>query len=317
MTSAVPVISVHPVGSEVVVSVPATSANLGPGFDALGLALSLRDQVRVRVVGNSDPAVTVRIDGEGAAGLPRDASHLVVRAFHATCAQLGAPPLRIAMECTNRIPHGRGLGSSAAASVAGVLAARALLGAEADDTVALTSASEMEGHPDNAAACLLGGLTIAWTEGASVRAVRVDPSPDVRAVVLVPEVELSTQTARGMLPETVPHRDAAHSAGRAALLVEAVSRRPDLLLPATEDRLHQHYRAAAMPATAGLIARLRGRGLAAVVSGAGPSVLVLAPVADRALSGLADLSDPSGLPPGWRALELDLSTTGAETSRTS
>lgn len=309
--------SAYAVGTEVVVTVPATSANLGPGFDALGVALSLRDEVRVRVVGDGDPAVTVNIDGEGAAVLPRDASHLVVRAFHATCSQLGAPPPRIAMTCTNRIPHGRGLGSSAAASVAGVLAARSLLGAGVDDTAALTSASELEGHPDNAAACLLGGLTIAWSEGTSVRAVRVDPAPEVRALVLVPDEALSTQTARGMLPETVPHRDAAHSAGRAALFVEALSRRPDLLLPATEDRLHQRYRAAAMPATAELIARLRGRGLAAVVSGAGPSVLVLVAVADRAQDGLADLADPSGLPPGWRTLELDLSLTGAESSRKS
>jgi homoserine kinase len=207
------------------------------------------------------------------------------------------------MWCTNRVPHGRGLGSSAAAAVAGVLAARTLSGADLDDDAVLAVATDIEGHPDNAAACLLGGLTIAWTDGPGAHAVRVEPVTGLRARVLVPAAELSTQTARGLLPATVPHADAAHSAGRAALLVEALTRRPDLLLPATEDRLHQGYRAAAMPETAALVAALRARGVAAVVSGAGPSVLALAaPGADVPTADLAG---------GWTVLDLVVSPEGA------
>ena len=292
---------------EVTVAVPATSANLGPGFDSLGLALELRDEVRVRVAAGDGPPVSVEVAGEGAETLPKDATHLVVRAMLAAFADLGAPAPRLALHCTNRIPHGRGLGSSAAAVVAGVLAARALGGAAEDEgrTSALAVSTLLEGHPDNAAAALLGGLTIAWAEGAAPRAVRLDPSPRLRATVLVPHVELSTPTARGLLPATVPHADAAHAAGRSALLVEALTRRPELLLPATEDRLHQAQRAPAMPATADLVARLRADGLAAVVSGAGPSVLVLT-------DGDADVAGRLGGDlPDWRVLALRLAVGGA------
>jgi homoserine kinase len=293
---------------EVTVSVPATSANLGPGFDALGLALELRDLVRAR----REPAgvVTVHVSGEGESTVPRDESHLVVRAAHATWDAMGEPRSGLTLWCTNVVPHGRGLGSSAAAAVAGVLAARALAGAPDDPAAALAVATALEGHPDNAAAALLGGLTIAWTPDdppSTPRAVRIEPSPDLRAIVLVPDVELSTETARGLLPATVPHVDAAYTAGRAALLVEAVSRRPDLLLEATEDRLHQTYRAPAMPATAELVALLRARGWAAVVSGAGPTVLVLS-ARDRQ-PGPESLRGPAG--PGWRVLDPGLAPVGA------
>ena len=179
-----------------------------------------------------------------------------------------------------------------------------------DPAAALAVATAMEGHPDNAAAALLGGLTIAWTPDdrpSAPRAVRIEPSPELRATVLVPDVELSTETARGLLPATVPHVDAAYTAGRAALLVEAVSRRPDLLLEATEDRLHQAYRAPAMPATAELVARLRARGWAAVVSGAGPTVLVLS-ARDRQPDA-ESLRGQAG--PGWRVLDLGLAPAGA------
>jgi homoserine kinase len=288
----------------VTVTVPATSANLGPGFDALGLALSLRDEVRVRVEPPGAPAVTVHVDGEGADSVPRDATHLVARALRAAYDRLGVDPPPVSLRCTNRIPHGRGLGSSAAATVAGVLAAYALTGAAEPDGDALAVASEIEGHPDNAAACLLGGLTVAWTEGSGVHAARLDPVPGLRATVFVPATELSTATARGLLPPTVPHADAAHSAGRAALLVAALTQRPELLLPATEDRLHQVYRAGAMPGTAALVAELRAQGVAAVVSGAGPSVLALA-AEDRAVP-------PVPAARGWAALDLEVSARGAD-----
>jgi len=294
--------------AEVTVSAPATSANLGPGFDALGLALELRDVVRARR--ESGGTVTVHVTGEGESTVPRDESHLVVRAVHAAWDALGEPRSGLTLWCTNVVPHGRGLGSSAAAAVGGVLAGRALAGAPDDPVAALAVAGAIEGHPDNAAACLLGGLTVAWTPvgaAAAPRAVRVEPSPDLRATVLVPDVELSTETARGLLPATVPHGDAAFTAGRAALLVEAVSRRPDLLLEATEDRLHQGYRAPAMPATAELVATLRAQGWAAVVSGAGPSVLVLS--ATGRGPGPAALRDLAGS--GWRVLEPGLAPGGA------
>lgn len=302
-------------GTTVTVTVPATGANLGPGFDALGLALTLYDEVTVAVVGPGAPPLDVQVSGEGAPDVPRDESHLVVRALHAALAHRGEKPPRLALRCANRIPHGRGLGSSAAAAVAGVLLARGLLDSgrvdgrgdepSIDDDAVLALVTELEGHPDNAAACLLGGLTIAWTDDHGPRAVRLEPAPDLRAHVLVPAAVLSTHTARGMLPPTVPHADAAHAAARAALLVEAVTRRPELLLVATEDRLHQPYRAPAMPETAALVEALRADGLAAVVSGAGPSVLVLGAGAD-----------PGRLaaPAGWRLLELSVSVSGARVS---
>jgi homoserine kinase len=287
----------------VTVRVPATSANLGPGFDCLGLALDLHDEVRVRAGDPADgDAVTVDVSGEGAGTVPTDASHLVVRAVHRALDAMGAPHSPLALHCANAVPHGRGLGSSAAAVVAGLLAGRALVDdgtARLDDRALLALASAMEGHPDNAAAALLGGLTLAWADGAAVRAVRLEPRADVRATVLVPAVQLATETARGLLPAAVPHADAALTAGRAALLVAALTDPSlagdrDVLLAATEDRLHQEQRAPAMPATAALVRDLRAAGRAAVVSGAGPTVLVLD----------TGQGDPVPAPEGWRVLPL-------------
>jgi homoserine kinase len=261
------------------VRVPATSANLGPGFDSLGLALAIHDEVEVAADPGDGPAgaAHVRVAGIGAGTLRLDDGHLVVRAVRTAAADAGVTLSRLSVICHNDIPHGRGLGSSAAAIVAGVAAARALAGLEPTGPGALAVAAEMEGHPDNVAPCLLGGLTTAWTtdDGRS-HAVRADVHPDVIPVVCVPSVSLPTRAARALLPETVPHRDAAANAGRAALLIEALTRRPDLLFDATEDRLHQQYRRSAMPETIALVTEFRRRGLPAVVSGAGPSVLVLA-----------------------------------------
>ena len=261
----------------VAVRVPATSANLGPGFDALGLALTLYDEVRARVVDGA--GVSVTIAGEGAGELPADDRHLVVRTLKTTLEHLGVAAPGLELACRNRIPQARGLGSSSAAVVAGILLARGLVegGAEAmDDAAVLRLAAEIEGHPDNVAPCLLGGLTLAWTDDSGARAVRVEPSTEIRPFLLVPEERGLTEAARAALPATVPHADAAFNAARSALLVHALTVAPDLLFAATEDRLHQPYRAAGMPATTALVSRLRGAGAAAVVSGAGPSVLVLA-----------------------------------------
>lgn len=266
---------------EVVVRVPATSANLGPGFDALGLALELHDEVTGRVIAGPD---TVTVVGEGADTLATDGSHLVVRAMRAACDAIGVTVPGVALTCHNRIPQGRGLGSSSAAIVAGILLARALVpaGARLDDGAALRLAAQLEGHPDNVAPCLFGGLTIAWRDRAdAARAVRLTPVAGLSPVLFVPERVALTAAARAVLPEVVPHADAAHAAGRAALLVHALTAAPELLLPATEDRLHQGYRATGMPEATDLLAELRRAGVAAVISGAGPSVLALSPVPPR------------------------------------
>ena len=257
------------------VRVPATSANLGPGFDAFGLALGLHDEL---VVSTTETGLRVVPLGEGAAEVPCDERHLVVRAMRRTFEALGGQPAGLDLRCTNRIPHGRGLGSSAAAIIAGAVAARALVvdgGDRLPDAELLAVAAQMEGHPDNVAACLYGGFTLAWTDDRGPRAVRLTVHDSIEPVVLVPEHRSLTEVARTLLPASVPHADAAANAARAALLVEALARRPEHLLAATEDRLHQRYRAPSMAPSAELLERLRTRGHAAVVSGSGPTLMVL------------------------------------------
>lgn len=290
----------------VTVRVPATSANLGPGFDALGLALQLYDVVTAEVVAGSG-APTIRVDGEGAGEVPLDASHLVHSALATGLEILHAPVPAIRLECRNAIPHGRGLGSSAAAVVAGLSLARRLVADGEDrlsDEALLDVAAGLEGHPDNVSAALLGGLTIAYggVQG-KFHAVRLDPPPTLRCVVCIPPTPLRTEVARTLLPEQVPHADAAHNAARAALLVAALTGLPEVLLPATADRLHQRYREPAMPRSLELVEALRGRGIAAVVSGAGPTVLALG--ADR-------VAIPDDLAPdGWRVVPLHVDRNGA------
>lgn len=273
----------------VTVRTPATSANLGPGFDAVGLALDWYDEVTARV---ADGGLHLDVAGEGADDLPRDRHHLVVQAMAAGFAALGVRPPGLVVRCHNAIPHARGLGSSSSAVAAGLLLARALVpggGGHLADSALLDLASRLEGHPDNVAACLLGGLTVAWREADGARAAHLQPHPELAPTVFVPPARALTAHAREALPQRVPHADAAFTAGRAALLVHALTERPELLFAATEDRLHQPYRAHAMPRSAELVARLRAVGVAAVVSGAGPTVLALTPVPD----GVGD-------PPGWR-----------------
>jgi homoserine kinase len=296
------------------VRVPATSANLGPAFDTAGLALSLHDVLEFAV---TDGGLAVEMTGEGAGTLPADESHLVVRAFRAACAELGWTPPGLRVVAANAIPQGRGLGSSAAAVVAGVVGAWALCPDvdTVDGNAVLRLTTEMEGHPDNVAPCLLGGFTLSWTTGRGPVAEQLDVDPDVAPVLLVPDTTLDTHVARGLLPDTVPHADAAFNAGRAALLVHALTSEPGLLLDATEDRLHQRQRAAAMPGSLALIDRLRERGYAAVVSGAGPSVLVLTrrhpddEPGDAAGARVREVTELT--PPGWRVLPLDVDATGA------
>jgi homoserine kinase len=253
------------------VRVPASTANLGPGFDALGMALGLYDTVEATAAGDG---VRVEVTGEGAGAVPTDERHLVARALRAGVDALGVELPGVVLRCHNAIPHARGLGSSAAAIVAGVAAAYGLAGKEPDEH-ALQLAAEFEGHADNAAASLYGGLVLAWSEGPRYRAVRLEPHPGLAPVVLIPDTESATSVTRGLLPGNVPHHDAAFVAGRGALAVHALTTRPDLLLPATEDRLHQDYREPAWPDTMRMVRELRDNGVAATVSGAGPTVLAL------------------------------------------
>src|SRR5580704_10093395 len=316
---------------EVRVRVPATSANLGPGFDALGLAPTLQDDVDAWVC---ESGLSIEISGQGEELAEAGEDHLVLRAMRAAFAVIGDQPPGIGLRCVNRIPHGRGLGSSAAAIVAGILAARALAepGPGAADTdpwpdgALLGLAAELEGHPDNVAACLAGGLTIAWTEDGQPRMVRLEPRSSIRPVVCVAPAPVRTEVARRLLPDLVPHRDAAANAGRSALLVAVLTQRsaepPEetagALLAATQDWLHQDYRAAAMPETCALVGRLREAGLAAVVSGAGPSVLALLTGPERSdyrhhLDSLGSIVRETGI--AWRISSLDVERQGARVLR--
>lgn len=264
-------------GPTFTVRVPATSANLGPGFDSFGLALARYDEVAVcRTAG----PLEVIVSGIGAGQVPLDERHLVVRAIGEACHAAGEPLPGLRLTCVNRIPHGGGLGSSAAAIVAGLLLGRELVtaagGPRLTDETVLALGTAMEGHPDNVAPALRGGFTLAWTDDAGQPvAIRREVHPDVRVVVFAAEEASSTHQTRGLLPATVPHADASANAAAAGLLVHALTCDPALLFAATRDRLHQHYRAAAMPRTSGLLSDLRSAGVPAVVSGAGPSVIAL------------------------------------------
>jgi homoserine kinase len=303
------------VAQAVRIRVPATSANLGPAFDCAGLALSCWDTLDVAV---ADGGLAVEVVGTGAGELPTDESHLVVRAFRAACDELGWTPPGLRLSARNGIPQGRGMGSSAAAVTAGVLAAWALCPdvPGVDDAAVLRLCSQIEGHPDNVAPCLLGGATLSWTTATGARAERLTVDPRVAPVLFVPGGTLSTSVARGLLPAVVPHADAAHAAGRSALLVHALTRAPELLLDATEDRLHQAQRAPAMPESAALLAALRADGHAAVVSGAGPCVLTLAVLGpDEHAGDPASAAEVRALrartPGGWDCLPLRVDHTGA------
>ena len=260
-------------------AVAASSANLGPGFDSIGLALGRYDEIVVETTG---AGLLVEVSGEGAGQVPTGPDHLVVAAIHRGLAAAGCHAPGLIVRCHNVIPHSRGLGSSAAAVVGGLAAANSLV-AQTDrdpltDAQLIQLASEFEGHPDNAAAAVLGGAVVSWIQPQSrpeYGAVALCLHPDIRLFVGIPQVRSSTAETRVLLPAEVSHQDARFNLSRAALLVVALTERPDLLMPATEDLLHQPQRAPAMPASAEYLRLLRGYGVPAVLSGAGPAVLAL------------------------------------------
>ena len=295
-----------PLRSRVGISVPATSANLGPGFDSFGLALDIRDAYVAEVV--ETPGVAVVSSGLDSQDLPRDDSHLVARSMLLGCERLhlDVPGLRIT--CRNAIPQSRGMGSSAAAIAGGVALAYALAGDIAESAgEILQLAAEIEGHPDNVAPAVLGGFTIAWTQtDGSARAISQPVAADVAAVLFVPAATSPTAAARAALPAEVPLVDAVHNSARSALLTLALTSQPELLFDATADRLHQEQRRSGYPAAMELVDTLRSQGIAAVVSGAGPTVLVLgsqeslARLAEESYSGFS--TQPVSFGPGLRLL---------------
>lgn len=298
-----------PIGLTVTARVPASSANIGPGFDSLGIALGLYDEIAVTTTASG---LRIHVDGEGSGDVPWGPTHLVVRAIERGLEAAGVWADGLDIHCRNAIPHSRGLGSSASAVVGGLYAANALA-VKVDAALILSQtqliqlASEFEGHPDNASASCLGGAVVSWSEppNASVTArrysaVRLDVHPSIKVVALVPSERSSTSHTRGLLPELVTHRDAAFNVSRSALAVVALTQRPDLLLTATEDLLHQGQRAPALPDTTRWIATLRARSIAAVVSGAGPTVMALCTEEFP-----ADLRE-AAVAEGWRVLDLDV-----------
>jgi homoserine kinase len=313
------------VGASISVHVPATSANLGPGFDTLGLALGYGDDLVTRILPGTGRA-TVRVSGEGEGCLPTDGTHLAVRTIHQAWDAWGVDHRGVDLEldALNRIPHGRGQGSSSAVIVAAVATAAAALpagltaGPGRDDVFEL--AARMEGHPDNVAPTVYGGLTIAWEQADPHRRFRValpTPHADLVPIVAVPNVVLSTEAARGLLPDTVPHAEAAANAAASALMVHALTQDPSLLPDAARDRLHEGYRAPAMPHTAGLLHEVRSAGLAATVSGAGPTALILVPTErrDEALALVSGLCETSGVTWAVSAPGIDLRGVTVEVHR--
>jgi homoserine kinase len=262
----------------VTIRVPATSANLGAGFDCLGLALESYDGYAAQVL--DEPGLDVEVAGEGAETLRTDEKNLVVASMNAAFDHMGGRPRGLALRALNAIPHGRGLGSSSSAIVGGLFLARSLVisGTERlNDKDLLALATEIEGHPDNVAAAFHGGATIAWVEDGSGKAISIPVDMRIMAIAFIPTKpgEVATKKARALLPETVPHIDAAINISRSTLMVEALSRKPELLFAGTEDRIHQVYRQSQMPRSYELMATLREAGVAAFISGSGPTVLAL------------------------------------------
>ena len=298
-------------GASVTVRVPASSANLGPGFDSIGLALGVWDRCRATIL--DLPGLEITVAGEGAGGVPTDSTHLVHRSLVHALDGLGeAAPAGLRLECDNAVPHGRGMGSSATAIVTGIAVAHALVAerdGQSSDDIDLTAvndlAARLEGHPDNSSASVYGGVTLSWSDDPSsgTTTLRLAPHPDVVPVVFTPDTQLSTATARAVLPAQVRLADAAANSARAALLVHALTSAPQHLLDGTREWLHQEPRRPSYPRSMALVDSLRAAGHAAVISGAGPSVLVLATTAT------ADEVRSSG-DEGWRVLLPGIPTHG-------
>ncbi|MEX0833961.1 MAG: homoserine kinase [Actinomycetota bacterium] len=272
-------------------AVSATVANLGPGFDCLGMALDLKNEITVDV----DAEPSVEIEGEGEGELPRDASNLIFRAMSYLAREAGGSLPAFSLSCVNRIPLERGLGSSSSAVVAGLALADRMLGTNLSPDRLLEVAVDIEGHADNVAAALRGGLQLAYLSSDGWRAEALQLSPDLRPVVCVPLNErMPTQEARRVLPVQVAREDASFNSGRTALLVVALAGRTELLSEALEDRLHQPVRLPLVPSSRALFEDLREAGVPVCVAGAGPSLLAFE----------SDDRKVPELGPGWEVLRV-------------
>jgi homoserine kinase len=293
--------------TKVSVRIPATSANLGPGFDTLGLALSFYDDYSAETKASG---LEVLVTGEGAADVAKDENNLIFKTIKYVFDQLGEKLPGLVLSCHNQIPHGRGMGSSGAAVAGGVMLAAGLLSEKhkLSEKQLLQFATDIEGHPDNVAPALFGGLTIAWMDESGPHHKKLSVHRGVSPIVMVPPNQMSTKLARSLQPDSVPHTDAVFNVSRSALLVAALIQSPELLFAATEDRLHQNYRASAMPETSDLIQKLRQEGHPAVVSGAGPSVLVLEDDPARRQAAVALVESQF---PHWKPLMLAVDVKGA------
>jgi homoserine kinase len=297
------------------VKVPASSANLGPGFDSFAIALEKRDRYIAQVL--DEKKLDIDVAGEGADEVAKDEKNLVIKAIYKGWEFLGLSKKEypgLALRALNNLPHGRGLGSSASAIIGGLVLSRSLVVSGADrmsDQDLLTLATEMEGHPDNVAAALFGGAVLSWSGDNYSDAIKLEVSPRISAVAFIPANNVPTSKARKMLPETISHQDAVKNSINTALLTQALTNRPDLLLPATEDYLHQRYREPAMPKSFALMAKLRAAGVAAFISGAGPTVLALLVDADLNHE-LEDLIKAAGA--GFTVENLDISSVGYQVS---
>ena len=289
------------------VRIPATSANLGPGFDTLGIALNYYDEYEAET---TDSGLQIIIEGEGVGDIPTDETNLVFKALSLVFERMGEKVPGLKLTTRNHIPHGRGMGSSGAAVAGGIMLAAGLLGKQHvfTEQQLLDFATVLEGHPDNVAPALFGGMTIAWTDSEGPHHKQLRVHRGVSPIVMVPPNQMSTKLARSLQPESVPHEDAVFNLSRSALLVAALISSPELMLPATEDRLHQDYRASAMPETQELIVKLRELGHPAVVSGAGPSVLILEPNPEKRLEVQAFAEKNY---PHWQVLMLAVDSKGA------
>ena len=282
-----------------VARVPATVANLGPGFDAFGLALALYNEITVDM--DADPSIT--IEGEGAKEIPTDESNIVAQAMHTLAAAVDRSLPSLSIRCTNRIPLERGLGSSAAAAAGGVLLAQGVLGTSLPTLDLVRLAATQEGHADNVGAAFLGGIAIVYETGQEERVERLDPSSELRPVVLIPERErINTREARAVLPDDVARADATFNAAHAALAVVALTSNPELLEEALEDRLHQERRLELAPGARSLFGELKEQRVPVCVAGSGPTLLAFE-TEER------PVPDPGA---GWRALRLDVDREGAK-----
>lgn len=260
------------------VRVPATVANLGPGFDALGAAIRMHLEIEIEPRRDS---IEVMVEGEGAEQLPLDHSNLVIRSMNTFFDHVGRRPPGFAVRVKNPIPIGSGLGSSAAAVVGGLFAARAVTGRTVPQSEMVHLATQIEGHPDNVMAALLGGFVICYhdPEGGELRYLRLEPSDRLVPIIAVPREGFSTADARRALPADVSFADAQFTASRSALLVAAITTGAgaDVLADAMDDRLHEPHRMKLMPETAAVHMEIRHAGLPVALSGAGPSLLIVVP----------------------------------------